>query len=250
MDQNKVLTRLVEDLRRVYGGDLLSVVLYGSAARGDHAGKSSDLNVVVVLRDLELDLLERARPAAVRWTRQGNPPMLFFTPALIEESRDVFPMEFLDIRESHRVLAGEDFFGDIRVDPDNLRLQCESELKGKMIQLRERYLLAQKNRKELVRVLIGSFAGIMTVGRGVLRLAEDSTPAANEAVIQRISQRFELDDAPFRRIAAMKRGEPAGTLEEVRQLYKDYYHELRKFQTHVDRLLTGAPQTVSDEGGP
>lgn len=246
MEEDRNLKRLVGDLRRLYGGDLLSVILYGSAARGDHAGRSSDLNVLVVLRDLELDFLERAGPVAARWTRKGHPPMLFFTPALIEESRDVFPMEFLDIREAHRVLEGEDFFGNVQVVRENMRLQCEGELKGKMIQLRERFLLAHRKRKELAAILTRTFAGIMTVCRGVLRLADDSTPAANEAVIQRICQRFDLEDAPFRRVVAMKRGEPAGTLDEVRTLYKAYYRELRKLQTHVDRLLAGEQQSVSE----
>ncbi|MBI4161142.1 MAG: hypothetical protein HY509_01690, partial [Acidobacteria bacterium] len=211
--------------------------------------RRSDLNVLVVLKDLELEWLERATEVAVRWTRRGNPPMLFFTPELIRESQDVFPMEFLDIRDSHRVLAGEDFFREVRVAPENLRLQCESELKGKMIQLREGYLLTQGKKRDLFRVLVGSFSAVMTLCRAVLRLGGETSPGAHAAVIDRTCRRFGLEEVPFRRVAAWKRGEPAGSLAEVRAVFRDYYRELRKLQNAVNRLGTEPPRQAPGKGG-
>ncbi len=244
MKQENALNRLVADLTKLYGEDLLAVILFGSAARGDHAGKSSDLNVLAVLKDLDLEFLERASGTAIRWTRQGNQPILFFTPALIEESRDVFPMEFLDIRDSHRVLAGNDFFATVDVAPGNLRLQCETELKGKTLQLRERYLLGHGKKRELRQILAGSFSSIMTICRGVLRLAGEAKRVANEEVIRSVCRRFDLAEGPFHRVLALKKGGPPGSLEDIKDLYRDYYGELRKLQSQVDRLETGGSPTV------
>ena len=244
MDREKELKKLVEDLREIYREDLLSVVLYGSASRGDHAGKLSDLNVLVILKDLDLSFLEKGTGIATRWNRKGNPPMLFFTPELIRESRDVFPMEFLDIRDSHRVLDGEDHFGEIEITRENLRLQCESELKGKMIQFRERYLLAQGNRKDLSRVLVGSFSSVMTICRGILRLSGETSPGVHSEVIEGISRRFGLEPGPFQKVSAWKCGEAAGNLEDVRGVFRDYYRELRKLVKEVDRL-GAAPSPAS-----
>jgi len=236
MDREKSLSQMVEDLRGLYEKELLSVVLYGSAARGDHAGKNSDLNVLVVLQDLDLPFLERGADLAVRWNRKGNPPMLFFTPELIRESRDVFPMEFLDIRDSHRVLFGDDPFREIEVARENLRLQCESELKGKMIQFRERYLLTQGSRKDLHRLMIDSFPGVMTILRGILRLSGVAAPGVHSEVIESVCGRFGLEPGPFHRVAAWKGGESPGNLEQVREVFQGYYRELRKLVKEVDRL--------------
>jgi predicted nucleotidyltransferase len=46
----RVLNQLVERLRKTYDDRLVSVVLYGSAAVGDHHGRFSDLNILCVLR--------------------------------------------------------------------------------------------------------------------------------------------------------------------------------------------------------
>ena len=54
----KVLNQLVEKLRKAYGDRLVSVILYGSAAAGDHQMKFSDFNILCVLRAItprELD---------------------------------------------------------------------------------------------------------------------------------------------------------------------------------------------------
>ncbi len=45
----RVLNELVERLTKTYQDRLVSVVLYGSAAVGDHHGRYSDLNVLCVL---------------------------------------------------------------------------------------------------------------------------------------------------------------------------------------------------------
>ena len=45
----KVLNQLVEKLRKAYGDRLVSVILYGSAAAGDHQAKFSDFNILCVV---------------------------------------------------------------------------------------------------------------------------------------------------------------------------------------------------------
>ena len=61
------LGRLVADLEGALGERLVSVVLYGSAARGDYQEKTSDFNLLLVLRDLEPAPLEALSPARRRW---------------------------------------------------------------------------------------------------------------------------------------------------------------------------------------
>ncbi len=55
------LDQLVEKLRNALGQDLVSVVLYGSAAVGDHHGKFSDYNVLCVLSSVTPAQLARYR---------------------------------------------------------------------------------------------------------------------------------------------------------------------------------------------
>jgi len=52
----KVLRKLKKELLRIYGGQIESIILYGSQARGD-AREDSDIDVLLVLKD-EFNYLE------------------------------------------------------------------------------------------------------------------------------------------------------------------------------------------------
>jgi predicted nucleotidyltransferase len=44
-----------QELKQALGDNLVSVILYGSAARGDHVRARSDLNLMLVFKKLDLD---------------------------------------------------------------------------------------------------------------------------------------------------------------------------------------------------
>ena len=71
------------------------------------------------------------------WAEAGNPPPMTFTVKEWKSSSDIFPMEYADILERHRVLFGDPPFDGIRVSPTELRLQVEHETMGKLLQLRQ-----------------------------------------------------------------------------------------------------------------
>ena len=55
------LDELVAQLQKVYGAQLRAVVLYGSAAAGEHIPKRSDYNVLVIVDELTMQHM-RAGP--------------------------------------------------------------------------------------------------------------------------------------------------------------------------------------------
>src|SRR6185295_12955750 len=121
------LDELVSQLKAAYGTSLRSIVLYGSAAAGEHIAKRSDYNVLVIVDALDPSRLAGASAASRAWTESGNPAPLTMTMAEWKGSSDIFPMEYADILERHRVLAGDAPFDGIHVDVKDLRLQLEHE---------------------------------------------------------------------------------------------------------------------------
>src|SRR5882762_6676312 len=101
------LDELVSQLRGAYGGALRSVVLYGSAARGEHTAKRSGYNVLVIVDALDAARLSAASAASRAWTEAGNPAPLTLTTSEWRGSADIFPMEYADILERHKVLHGD-----------------------------------------------------------------------------------------------------------------------------------------------
>src|SRR5512132_2774372 len=130
------LDELVTQLRAAYGADLRAAVLYGSAAAGEHIPNRSDYNVLVVVDSLPLERLRAAAAVTQAWIGAGNPPPLTMTSREWLGSSDIFPMEYADILERHRVLAGALPTEGVVVRAADLRLQVEHEAMGKLLKLR------------------------------------------------------------------------------------------------------------------
>ncbi len=204
------LETLVRKLEAVLGANLNSVILYGSAAAGDHSGRRSDYNVLVVAGTLGSDVLAALAPVARAWKRAGNPPPLLFTRERLQRSADVFPIELLDMRDCHRVLHGEDVLATVEVSRENLRLEIEHELKGKIIQLREGYLLAAGSRRRVRRLLVGVLSTFEVLFRAALRLYGPDVPAVKQEAVRRLAAHVPFDVEVFAALDAIKRGTGGG----------------------------------------
>ena len=135
MQSEKALGELVTKLRDAAGENVTAVVLYGSAAgRASHA--HADLNVLCLMRHLSGKELEVLRPPALWWWRKGYPAPLVFTLEELRNSADVFAIELLDMKARHRMLYGEDFFGELEIPMHLHRLQVEREFRTNVIRLR------------------------------------------------------------------------------------------------------------------
>jgi len=228
------LGRMVADLKGALGGGLVSVVLYGSAARGDYQEKTSDFNLLLVLRDLEPATLEALSPALRRWARRGQPAPRLFTPALIAESADVFPIEMLDLKSSRVVLHGEDALAGVEVGRDNLRLQCEREMRAKLMRLREGYIESHHRPRELRRLLTASYTTFIALFRGCLHLLGGEVPLRNAEVAAAFCARAGLEASAFEAVDRLKRGESADG--EMKTVFSRYYRELTRAVGKVDRF--------------
>src|SRR5438876_6622258 len=138
----EALNHVVEDLRATHGDNLSSVVLYGSAAAGDHVELKSDYNLLIALNRITPEDLRLAQAPMREWQRLGHPLPVYFTVEELSDAADVFPIEFHQMANARVVLSGRDPFEFVTVSDASLRLQAEYELRSKLIQLRRLYIPA------------------------------------------------------------------------------------------------------------
>ena len=235
VEMQRELERLATELQGAFGGSLRSVILYGSAARGDHAGSgASDLNVLVVLKDLSLESLEKGAKASRSWEAAGNRPLLFFSPEWIERSRDVFPIEFSDMLDARRVVWGEDSLAGLQVSPEHLRLQAENEIKTKLIHLRTGYVRSHDDEEALGRLIAASYAPVVALCRAALRISGEPIPRAGGDAVRKAAALYGMDPVPFDEAAAVKRGGPAAASMAVKLLFKRYYAQVDALARAID----------------
>src|SRR5438270_6890318 len=127
------LQQLVDRLREAHRDRLLSVILYGSGATGDHHEQFSDLNVLCVLAQVTPTELGASEPVFKWWRAQGNPSPLLLSEEEMRTSSDCFTIEFKDIQERRRVLYGRDVMEGLSIDKSFYRAQVERELRAKLL---------------------------------------------------------------------------------------------------------------------
>lgn len=231
---------LVRQLARLYGEELRAVVLYGSAATGEHVPGRSDVNVLVLVERLDLERLARQSATARAWAAGGNPPPLTLTLEEWRGSADVFPMEYGDILEGHRVLYGSLPVEEIAIDRRHLRLQVEQQALGKLLQLRQGILASGHDERRRIELLAASLPTFMTIFRAVLRLAGERPPADHLRLAQRTGELAGFDPAPFQRVARHRRGERLASRDAAAVL-EGYLEGARRLVSHVDRTKIPPP---------
>ena len=210
------------------------MVLYGSAARGDFRKGTSDFNLILVLDDLRPSTLEMLTPILKRWVQKGQPAPRIFSTQVIDEAADVFPIEFLDIRSNRVVLHGRDPFAELEIHLDHLRLQCEREMREKMMRLREGYIEANRNTRGLSRLLTNSYTTFIALFRGCLHLLGGEVPVHNRDVAAAFCARADIGVAPFEDVDRLKQGDRPDV--DLKELFKRYYDALTQAVHRINRF--------------
>jgi predicted nucleotidyltransferase len=197
MTEEKVIGEFIERLRAAVAANLVSVILYGSAAEGEFHPEYSDVNLLCVLRDASFPALARMADVVQWWRGKKHRPPLVLTPQELTASADVFSIEFVDMKQRYRVLFGEDVLRGLNVPMQMHRAQLEYELREKMFLLRQHILLAGNDEKQLWEVMLNSLSSFTTLFRHVLlEMGEQSRKRSREAV-EELGSRLNFDTSPF-----------------------------------------------------
>jgi hypothetical protein len=232
------LDELVTQLRGAYGETLRSVLLYGSAVAGEHIKKRSDYNVLCVLDAVPLDRLAAVGKVLQAWAEAGNPAPMTFTAAEWRSSSDVFPMEYADILERHKVLHGDDVTQGITVSRSDLRLQVEQQALGKLLHLRRGAMAAGDDSGGQIKLIEASLSALMVVFRAVVRLDGD-VPSQDYAVLSvDAARRARFDPSPFGRAVEHVRGTRKIPRDEAGAVLAGYMAGMEALVAWLDQFTT------------
>jgi len=223
-------------LAAVFGGDLSSVLLYGSAARGMYRRGVSDINILIILEKSSprkiFEMGKVTRSLAAR--HRINP--LVMTRAEFVSSADVFPMEYYDIRDSRKILLGRDEAADLELSRTNLRHQLEERLRGAVNDIRQMLILS-RGREWILKRYLKSWAGAQnSLFRGLLRLKGlDSLPADAERLLEKTSAEYAVTTSAFSDLNILQRGGKKSALEIAERLLES----LKALAAAVDGMPAG-----------
>ena len=188
---------LVEQVNKAMPGKLCSAVLYGSAAAGDFVPGMSNYNVLLVVDGLGVAELDALSKPVAQWTKAGHRPPLLFTRGQLQASADVFPIELLDMRQSHRVLFGEDPLADVTIKPRAPASASGTGTERKTADAARRISAYRRQAQARVRLLTSSVAGFLVLFRAALRLFQEKVPAVKIDALRLLAKHIPFDPQPL-----------------------------------------------------
>jgi hypothetical protein len=226
------LKRVVPSL----GTALESLVLYGSSVRGEFVRGRSNVNVLLVMANLDGEALRKLAKLHTRWKRE-QVIVLLFTPEELQRWASSFPLEFCELKESHRLLAGRDVVPTIRLDRGVTSELVRREAKANLLRLRQRYVEGGAAEEAALILMPLSITGLMPCFRGWARARDLPVPAKTEQQIEEIGRRLAVDSKPLLEAWDLRCGRISPGPVEVPRLFDRYLAALEQ----VVSLLETAP---------
>lgn len=225
-----------DEILSSYKDNIHSITITGSALTDDFDPGKSDINSVFVLSEMDLKFIELLAPLGKRYRKKRIAAPLIMTPEYIMNSIDVFPLEFLNIKLLHKTIFGEDLFYDLEINRFDLRLQCERELKVRLIGLRQGYISCLGNSKMLMDMFIGSFSGYIPVFRGILLLLGKEPPLLNHDVLAILEDVSGVNTSVFKNVLKQKKQKTKLTMGQLNTIFEDYYAAIEKLGDITDDI--------------
>jgi hypothetical protein len=162
----------LHDLQHIFGERLLAMVAYGPLSASPAAS-------LALVRAITADDLDHCAARAAAWHRAGCATPLLLTPEEFSGSLDAFPIEYGEIVDTHQLLYGANPFAGLTIRTEDLRRECETQVKSHLVHLRENYIECRGRQSEISALVAEAAPAFALILRRLARL--DGLPAATNA---------------------------------------------------------------------
>ena len=224
------------DVQLGYPEAVHSLHIVGSAVTPDFREKGSVIHSVIIVHKIDFGFIQFLASLGRKYGKKGIAAPLIMTPEYIRDSINVFPIEFHDFQLIHKTIAGEDIFKDMVISKAFLKLQCEREVKVRLIGLRQSYLTSLGDKRSLAEILSHSVVGCMPLIRGVLFIFDKEPPVKRHDAIRVFQELLSIDASVFERLLQLRAGLIKPSKEELHNMFEHYHTVLENVEAFIDAI--------------
>lgn len=234
----EVADRLKQSLTSVLGEQLLALIQYSPdrSLQADSSSAPVRLHVLIVLRELDLELLAKCGDAMQAVPGRELVVPMVLSHAELLASTDVFPITFLEMKRDYRVLAGKDVLVDLTVRDIHLRLRCEQELKNLLLRMQSAFLTQNHRAEAMLNSLRAANSTLLRCLRAVLQVLREPIPDEEQRMLELAASRLGLDQDVLRRVDEICNVASLVGTETISQIYGQMLVEVHRAATAVDEL--------------
>jgi len=215
----------LQDLQHIFGERLHAVVAYGVPG-------ASPAPCLAIVQSISAADLDECAARVASWHRAGCATPLLLTKDEFAGSLDAFPVEYGEILETRRLIAGADPFGGMTIRPEDLRRACEVQVKSHLVHLRENYIECRGRQSDVTALVAEAAPAFALLLRRLARL--DGMPAETHADLGAYAaKRPGLDARTVGAVLALAGNHHASGVDAIR-IYPAYLAAVEKLWHFID----------------
>jgi hypothetical protein len=218
---------LARDLDLIFGPRLRALVVHGRADNG------AAVQALALVEALTPHDLRACADRVAQWHEDGLGTPLVIPAHEFSRSLDAFPLEFGAIIADHVVVAGDDPFTGLTVDPRHLRQACEVQARSHLLHLREGFIESGGRADHVASLIVESAPALAALVRSVARLhgvlAADAPAAARD-----LERDAGLGHGALERVVRLVAADVLAG-DEARQLFPQYLESVERLVQAIDR---------------
>ena len=197
-DVERELASFVRAAKQALGDDLVSIVLFGSAAEG-RLRATSDVNLMLVLSIFEESRVNALREALRLAHAVIRLEAMIILESELAEAAEAFAVKLADIRSRHHVIAGKDVLASLAPSRGALLVRLRQILLNFVLRTRERYALVSL-REEQLAAAVADAAGPLRSAAGIMLQLEGRSADSPREALETIAR--ELDREAWQAVLA------------------------------------------------
>ncbi|HWZ44990.1 MAG TPA: nucleotidyltransferase domain-containing protein [Candidatus Saccharimonadales bacterium] len=176
-----LLSEFLKTAQAAYSSDLVSAVLYGSAAEGK-MGPGSDVNLLLVLTSFTPKAAGEIRDSFLTAEAAIKLRVMFVREDELGLAAEMFGQKFADIRRRHRILLGKDVISGVVIPRTAQIFRLQQVLLNLTLRLREACVARIGRPEQVTRVLADTVGPLRAASATLLELEGTKSPDATEAL--------------------------------------------------------------------
>lgn len=213
-----------------------SICIVGSSITPDFDEKISDINSLIIFNSFDIKTLGLISDLGKKYCKKRISAPLIMTLDYIYESIDVFPIEMLEFKLIHKTIYGEDIFNNIDINKEDLRLQCEREIKAKLIGLCQGYISSLGKKENIADTISRFIIGYIPLLRAVIYLLGKEPPIERSDVIKEFSILSSVQSESLSKAFSFRTVLRKLSLGELNGLFESLYDMVTKTGKFVNEI--------------
>ncbi|NLE01259.1 MAG: hypothetical protein GX640_15440 [Fibrobacter sp.] len=189
---NDIIEKLTSDCLSIFGDNLISMALFGSAVSHEYTPGVSEITTLILISDNSIASLYRYSSVFEAWSKQKVTLPIFLSGTSLKIFSQINPVQLLDIQSSYRIIYGEDFINDLPIEQEFLRLDCLKLLDRLMVESKSKFIINNGRKKELQNFLEFSIYEMLPLLKALLVLHGKKIPYASTEIISSVEDLFGL----------------------------------------------------------